>query len=186
MPIGVDCGESGMPQSNDFRDMVYWFRPGSFQMDETKLRSRLTTGRLIVGNIRDRLPEVLGALQGPIGFCSFDMDYFTSTAHVLKAFDAAENTRMPRVLIYADDIFGYHDLNIMSEEVGEDYAFIKFNRQHPSKPILAIRGLKYKRPRPAAWNEKMFTLHDFSHSRYNDCINPANSDETTRLHALRA
>ena len=183
--IGVDCGNSGMPESKDFRDMIYWFRPGSFRMDEAKLRARLGSARLIVGNVEDTIPNLLKDLRGPIGFCSFDMDYFSSTASALRIFDAEEATRMPRVLIYADDVFGYHDLNIMCDEVGEEYAFLEFNRDHPLKHILPIRGLKYKRPRPAAWNEKMYALHDFSHSKYNDCVNPAESDETTQLHALR-
>lgn len=183
--VGVDCGSSGLPSTNDTRDIVYWFKFGAYQMDVPKLRARLKTARLILGDIRDVLSELLVSLRGPIGFCSFDMDYYSSTASALRIFDASECTRMPRVLIYADDIYGYHDLNIMCEELGEECAFREFNHDQPAKRILPIRGLEHKRPRPAAWNRKMYALHDFSHPLYNQCINPFDKAEASRLHALR-
>lgn len=183
--IGVDQGSAGLPDSSDPRDMVYWFKPGAYAMDEAKLRARLSRAELVLGDINRTLPDLLSRIQAPVGFCSLDMDYYTSTCAALRLFEATPAKWLPRVVLYADDIFGFDDLNIMGRDVGEELAFADFNARNPSRKISVIRGLAHKRPRPAAWNEKMFALHDFSHPRHNECINPLADAELARLLSLR-
>lgn len=182
--IGFDNG-AGLPASEDLRDMIYWYQPTAFAMDEQGLRCRLNSATLHIGRITDTLDEALGDLKGPIGFCAFDMDYYSSTRDALKIFEAPTATRQPRVLIYADDIFGYHDLNVTSCDVGEEFAFEEFNNRHSDAKIRPVRGLRYKRPVPAMWNDKIFALHDFSHPDYSRPINPNEPEHATELSSLR-
>lgn len=183
--LGFDNVE-GMPESTDVRDMTYWFRPAAFKMDEPALRARLSAEtRLFPGLIKDTVPQATAALRGPIGFVSIDMDYYSATVDILRIFEAAPETRMPRVVVYADDIFGYHDLNIMGTSVGEERAFAEFNANHSDQRIEPIRGLRYKRPIPAMWNEKMFALHDLAHPDYSKPINPTVGAAASQLLSLR-
>ncbi|QEH79961.1 hypothetical protein EIK56_18210 [Sphingomonas sp. C8-2] len=183
--LGFDNGE-GMPPSSNPKDMVYWYLPSAFAMDIPKLQSRLTKARLFIGMIEDTVQEATRNLRGPIGFCSFDMDYYSATVAALRIFDAPAETRQPRVTIYADDIFGHHDLNIVCDDVGEDRAFAEFNAAHASQKIQPIRGLRYKRPVAALWNDKMYALHDFAHPDYNTPVNPNEASVATRLNSLKA
>ena len=89
------------------------------------------------------------------------------------------------MLLYADDIFGYHDLNIVGANVGEERAFAEFNATHDDMAICPVSGLRHKRPVPAMWNDKMFALHDLAHPQYNTSINPANADQSADLLRLR-
>ena len=104
---------------------------------------------------------------------SIDVDYYSATMAALQVFDAESSTRHPRVLIYADDIFGYHDLTIMSADVGEERAFTDFNDAHPSMQIALCPWTPPQASSiPPSWNEKVFALHDFDHPLYNEPINP--------------
>lgn len=183
--IGIDQGGAGLPNSSDYRDMVYWFKPGAYAMDEAKLRARLSRASLVLGDINKTLPELISRIQAPVGFCSLDMDYHSSTCTALRLFESPTTCWLPRVMLYADDIFGFDDLNIMGRDVGEELAFADFNARHPKKKISVVRGLAHKRPRPAVWNEKMFALHDFEHPRHNECINPLADAEMAGLLSLR-
>lgn len=182
--IGVDQGNAGLPPTQDHRDMVYWFRPGAYAMDEAKLRQRIKRAQLVIGNIEETLPILLSKLDAPIGFCSLDMDYYSSTISALRIFAGPTKNWLPRTLIYADDIFGFDDMNIMGECVGEEAAFSEFNRHDSRIQICPIRGLRHKRPRPAMWNEKMYAFHDFSHPEYNKSVNPLSTKELSELLAL--
>lgn len=182
--LGFDNGE-GMPPSTDYRDMIYWFRPSAYKMDVPALKKRLKSARLVLGDIRDTVGSIASQINAPIGFCAMDMDYYSATASALDLFEAAPETRQPRVMIYADDIFGVHDLNLVCSELGEEKAFFEFNSVHPRKPILPVRGLRHKRPFPAQWNDMVFALHDFEHPHYNRPINPGNAKLASQWTALR-
>ena len=182
--LGFDAGE-GMPTSSDPRDMVYWFRPSAFKMDIPKLQSRLKRARLFIGLIEQTVGEATRDLKGPIGFIALDMDYYSATIQALKIFDEPTGTRQPRVMIYADDIFGFHDLNVVSNDVGEEGAFRDFNDAHSSLKIRSVRGLRFKRPIPAMWNEKIFAMHDFAHPQYNTPINPNTPEYLVKQSSLR-
>jgi hypothetical protein len=183
--IGVDQGAAGLPNSCDYRDIVYWFKAGAYAMDEAKLRKRLARTQLVLGNISETLPELIKKIKAPVGFCSLDMDYYSSTRAALKLFENSNQLWLPRVMIYADDIFGFDDLNIMCEHIGEELAFSDFNNLNLGRKISVIRGLRYKRPRPSTWNEKMYAMHDFNHPRYNDCVNPESDTSAARLLSLK-
>ena len=51
---GFDTG-TGMPPPQDYRDMPYMWQSGYFAMDVPKLRARLTSGKLILGEVEEAL-----------------------------------------------------------------------------------------------------------------------------------
>jgi hypothetical protein len=159
--------------------------PGGIQNGRPEVAGRLTTAQLHIGLIEDTVIEAVSDLRGPIGFVAIDVDYYTASTHVLRIFDTPAKTRLPRPLVYADDIFGWHDLNILCSAVGEERAFADFNAAHDTMTIEPIRGLRHKRPVPAMWNEKMFALHDLTHPDYSTPINPASASQAADLLRLR-
>jgi hypothetical protein len=56
--------------------------------------------------------------------------------------------------------------------VGEHLAIAEFNSEHTMQKIAKIPHLGWMRPRPAAWNEQMYVMHDFTHPEYTRNITP--------------
>ena len=176
---------SGLPETSDYRDLIYWFQPKSFDLDEQKLRSQLKRAKLVLGDIKNTVGSFLDSFKhGPIGFCSFDLDYYSSTKAALDVFEGGSNTRLPRVLCYFDDTVGISDLNIHCNKVGQLLAIDEFNRGSEMY-IGPIHKLRNKRPIKADWNEQMYALHDFKHPLYNKLVNPFDPDQATRSARLR-
>jgi hypothetical protein len=75
--FGFDTGE-GLPTHQDYRDLPYVWRRDFNKMDIEDLRRRLPTAQLILGNVRDTVLTFLQSAEfPPIGFVSFDLDYYT-------------------------------------------------------------------------------------------------------------
>jgi hypothetical protein len=163
---GFDAG-TGMPPPADFRDMPYVFQAGYFRMDEDKLRARLKTSRLLLGPIQDIITEFLrGRDTAPIGFISFDLDYYSSTVSALQIFEADENKFLPRVICYFDDIIGDLD-DAYNEFTGELLAIREFNAAHEHIKVARAQGLRFYGSRlPREWPEQIFVAHFFQHNKY--------------------
>ena len=128
---GFDTGV-GLPPSADPRDLPYAWRRGFYRMDRPALEARLRSARLVIGDVRETVPDFLATAAGvaPIGFVSFDLDYYSSTVDALRLFDDAPSaTRLPRTFCYFDDIIGKDD-ELHCEHVGELLAIAEFNRRH--------------------------------------------------------
>ena len=67
-----------MPVAVDYRDCPYIWKPEYFTMDEDALRSKLTTAHLVIGDVAETIPATVEQMA-PIGFVSFDLDYYSST-----------------------------------------------------------------------------------------------------------
>ena len=169
---GFDTGE-GLPPSTDPRDLPYAWRRGFYKMDRPALEARLTFARLVIGDVRETVPDFLATATGvaPIGFVSFDLDYYTSTVEALRLFDAPHSTRLPRTFCYFDDIIGKDD-ELHCEHVGELLAIDEFNAQHARLKLGRINGLAHKRIFHSAWCEQIYVLHDLAHPRYGDYTGP--------------
>ena len=116
--FGFDTG-SGLPDPVDYRDMTYIFAKGEYEMNETKLRDRLTRAQLVLGNVTDTIPTFLEKFSpAPIGFVSFDLDLYSSTTEALRLFDAQHQSVLPRLYCYFDDIID-GDFILDNEWVGE-------------------------------------------------------------------
>jgi hypothetical protein len=101
--VGFDSGR-GMPKPTDYRDLPYLWNDRFYAMDEPALRQRLRTARLVIGDLSETVPDFVKNLSTPIGFISFDLDYYSSTAQAFRIFSGAPSTRLPRVQCYFDDI----------------------------------------------------------------------------------
>ncbi len=101
----------------------------------------------------------------PLGFVSFDLDYYSSTRDALPLLEAAAETRLPRVLCYFDDVVD-PDYAFFTEAAGELLAIEEFNRSHPKQHLSLLRSLAHTKPLRAAWHGKMYVLHDFEHEQY--------------------
>lgn len=164
---GFDTGQ-GMPAPVDYRDAPFIWQPGQFRMDVAALQARLKTARLIIADVEDGVRRFLGeAKAAPVGFVSFDMDYYSSTVKALAICEAGHEAFLPRALFYFDDIVG-DDSELHCEFIGELLAIREFNASHATMKIAPIHGLASKRPIPDHWHVKTHVLHRFEHPRYCD------------------
>jgi hypothetical protein len=148
--------------------MPYIWRPGFFKMDVELLKRRLTRAELTLGDVAQTIPQFIAhGAAPPLGFVSFDLDFYWSTMAAFRIFDQAPDRLLPRVFCYFDDCIG-DDWELHSRFTGELLAIDDFNAQHVSRKVAPIYGLRNKRRRPAMWNDMMFVMHCFDHPRYND------------------
>jgi hypothetical protein len=155
---GFDTG-AGLPElTNDYRDYPDHWQEGDYPMDEPALRKRLKSNTsLIIGNIRETLPENLGRIPEPAGFVAVDVDVYSSTRDVLWMFSTANRKLLRRVFMYWDDV----DLIFTHRFAGELLAMEEFNCSTSGVKIDRWRGIQKLRPFPeAAWLQRMYIAHD--------------------------
>src|SRR5262249_46372568 len=109
---------SRMPPLVDFRDLPHVWGEGFYQMDATSLRARLKTAELILGDVATTVPQALRVGMPPLGFVSFDLDYYSSTKFAFGIFGGPPETLRARVYCYFDDITG-PETACINEYVGE-------------------------------------------------------------------
>lgn len=170
---GFDTGV-GMPKPIDHRDLPHVWGEGFYRMDQVALRASLKQAHLVLGDISDTAGEFLSRCNRPIGFVSFDLDYYSSTKSALKLFDGPPATRLPRIMCYFDDV-AWPERAYHNEYVGELCAINEFNAEHSSRKLSRINMLSWTRPHPQAWNEQTYVLHDFAHPLY--CVNVTPKEE---------
>jgi hypothetical protein len=155
---GFDAG-SGMPElTGDYRDYPDHWQSGDYPMDEVALRKKLRKNTtLVIGNIRDTLPEYLPRIRESIGFAAVDVDIYSSTCEVLRMFADPSRRMLRRVYMYCDDV----DLMFTHRFAGELLAIDEFNRSNAGVKIDEWRGIAKLRPFPeAAWLKRMYIAHD--------------------------
>jgi hypothetical protein len=155
----------GLPKAKDHRDLPNLWREGFYAMDREKLEKRLKKAKLHCGMVEDTLEEFIKSQSAPVAFISFDLDYYSSTRHALKLFEADEKVLLPRIHCYFDDIMGvtFSDFN------GERLAITEFNGRSENRKISPIYGLRYFLPAPhraAMWPGMMYMAHIFDHQLY--------------------
>jgi hypothetical protein len=163
---GFDTGR-GLPKPTDFRDLPNLFLEGQFPLDEARLLPRLERAELILGMVDQTVPDFMDRRPAPIGFVSFDLDLYSSTASALRAFEADAELMLPRVLCYFDDItgFSYADHN------GERLAISEFNAAHELRKLSPIYAAEFYVPQSEAralWPRKLYLAHILDHPRYSD------------------
>src|SRR5215472_15330256 len=96
--FGFDNGE-GLPTHGDYRDLPYVWQRGFYKMDVATVRRRLPTAQLVLGDVGETVPKFIqSAGFPPIGFLSFDLDYYTSTVAAFRIFQGSDDQFLPRVL----------------------------------------------------------------------------------------
>jgi hypothetical protein len=162
--FGFDTGK-GMPAPSDYRDLPHVWGKEFYPMDEEKLRRALTSATLILGDVGATVPEFMAAGHPPIGFVSFDLDYYSSTKQAFRIFESGCCGHLPRVQCYFDDIF-WPEAAAQNEYVGELCAIKEFNLEHEDQKICQIYGLRHLFPHPAIWHDQMYVMHHFGHPLY--------------------
>jgi hypothetical protein len=157
--FGFDNG-AGLPAlCGDYRDHPDQWQHGDYPMDESALRSKLTSRtRLIIGNIKDTVREFAMKIQeAPIGFAAFDLDLYSSTRDSLQLFAMKDVQMLRHVPLYFDDIgFVFNH-----KFAGELLAIEEFNNLNDRVKIDKWHGLKAERPFPERFYlEKMYVAHD--------------------------
>ena len=141
-------------------------------MDIDKLRARLTTAELMLGDVAETATKWLeGRDKAPIGFVAFDLDYYSSTVKAMALFDGPASTHLPRVYCYFDDVVG-PEFACMNDFVGELLAIDEFNAANEHRKICQIRNLRCARKRDENWYAQMYAFHDFDHPLYTKNIAP--------------
>jgi len=157
--FGFDSGE-GMPAPLDYRDLPHVWNKGFYQMRRAELETKLTTAKLIIGDIQETIPSFVSPY--PVGFIAFDLDYYSSTRNALYIFEA---DHLPRTYCYFDDTI-WPERACHNENIGELCAIREFNEQHANTKLCQIHGLRYMRSHDASWHEQMYVFHDFRHPLY--------------------
>jgi hypothetical protein len=169
---GFDLGQ-GLPPPMDYRDLPYAWQAGQFRMDRAALEARLTSAKLIIGDVAETLPS-FRAQPGlaPVGFAAFDLDYYSSTVNALGLFEGSTDHLLPRVFCYFDDCIG-PDHELHCEYVGALLAIAEFNTRYNDRKLARIHGLRHKRILSAAWNDLIYVMHAFQHPLYGHYIAPS-------------
>ena len=76
--------------------------------------------------------------------------------------------------MFGTEYEAYHEFG------GERLAITEFNKNHPTKKIAQLLGLKYKRRIPSVWNDQIYLVHDFTHPKYSQYCHP--DDTNSRSH----
>jgi hypothetical protein len=177
--IGFDSGH-GMPEAVDYRDLPYVWSKGFYEMDEAKLRSKLSKEtELVIGDVAETVRSWINRKSlAPIGFAAFDLDYYSSTKMALKVFETANyELRLPRVYCYFDDII-WPEHACHNMYIGELCAIQEFNESHEKLKLCPINLLRHMRVHEDPWNEQMYVLHDFTHPLYVRNITTPDEDHT--------
>ncbi|MGY5122658.1 hypothetical protein ACWC2H_43670 [Streptomyces sp. 900105755] len=164
--FGFDTGH-GLPASTDYRDVPYMWTRGQYRLLPDELLTRLAgSAQLVLGDVSQTVPEFLRAqadhlAANPVGFVSFDLDYYSSTTSALALFrDADDAAVLPRVTSYFDDI-----LSIV-EATGELAAITEFNHTEKKGFIGQVNALRSHLPFDPAWADQIFEYHRFEHATY--------------------
>jgi len=158
---------SGLPAPSDYRDVPYFWKAGDYKMDVESLQAELTRAKLILGDVRDSIAKFAQAKPAPIGFISFDLDYYSSTAAAFRIFDGADEMFLPRVICYFDDVRS-DGRALHCEYAGELRAIKEFN-ELPGEvhKLCAFRIQKPVVKFDAPWLRQLWAYHRFSHAQYN-------------------
>lgn len=162
--VGFDTG-AGLPSPKDHRDAPFLMEEGDFPMNPDALRGRLQSAELVLGELAGTVGPFLDSDPAPIGFISFDVDYYSSTRDALRLLEASPQALQPRILCYFDDVHGYP----WGDHNGARLAIREFNESNEQRKIDQLHGLRHLLPRSefeARWPEAIYLAHAFDHPRY--------------------
>ncbi|MFP3942805.1 MAG: hypothetical protein ACLFWF_02875 [Alphaproteobacteria bacterium] len=169
---GFDTGE-GLPEPVDYRDLPYIWKAGFYRMDQEALRSKLKLSKLVLGDVRDTVPNFFETYNAaPLGAAFFDLDFWSSTVEAFRILEAPHERLLPRVFCYCDDVISVEYGGILNEHVGQLAAIRDYNRKHEMRKLAQIAGMSRTRKIPAAWNDQIYVHHTFEHPRYNEYVHP--------------
>lgn len=157
--FGFDTGE-GMPAPVDYRDHPELYKKGDYKMNKALLEKNLPENcQLVIGQVKDTIPHFLqhtDLVNAPIGFISFDLDYYYSTKEALSVLQHHPACYLSCFPVYFDDIALWSH----NSWCGELLAIEEFNQTQPLRKIEKNRFLPYTRIfKHAAWLEHIYFVH---------------------------
>ena len=167
--VGFDAG-SGLPESTDPRDVLYFWPSGSFEMNRPALEARIAgRAELVIGDISKTALTWNPNPDAPLGAILFDLDLYSSTMGAFPLL--TKQNSLPRIWCYFDDVSGGPE-NMTTDSIGEREAIKQFNlaperkdmRDHIS-PAYCFKNLP-----PEGWHQQIYLYHRFSHPLYNKCL----------------
>lgn len=166
---GIDTGQ-GLPPTDDWRDMLYCWQPGSYRMDRSKLDARLRgRAQLIIGDVRETLADFHLPESAPLGAVMFDLDLYTSTVSALQILNRPN--RLPRVWCYFDDITGPPGYTYC-EKTGERAAINEYNSGGGCLSLpYCFKGLPLE-----LWQSQVYVDHSFDQPAYNRWLSGVNAE----------
>lgn len=166
---GFDTGE-GLPPPEGYRDLPYVWQAEHFKMDQAALKAKLTTAKLVLGNVRETLPGFAASHHpAPIGAVSFDLDYYSSTVDALKVFEVPSEHRLPRIFNYFDDIYS-SDLGHVGPGTGVPLALAEFNAAASTRCLGQLTHLEFAYSPAKKWHRQIYSFADFTHPQHDQYI----------------
>ena len=105
------------------------------------------------------VPEFVAQNHPPIGFISYDLDYYSSTRHALAILSSPDRKTLRRVFLYFDDV----DSDINHRYAGELLAIDEFSAMHEDVKIDQWRGVsRYSLFMHPLWLRRMYIAHDLA------------------------
>ncbi len=163
---GFDNG-TGLPKSQDYRDIPYVWSEGFFKMDTDKLQKRLKLSKLVMGDIKDTSESFFKEYSpAPVGAMFIDVDYYNSTVPILKMLHEDDKYFLPRLNLFFDDI------SPDREYLGELLAIKEFNNASENVKISP----EYCKEKVYLWGDRgstatindACTCHRFKHPLYTE------------------
>lgn len=163
---GFDTGE-GLPEPVDYRDLPYIWKTGFYRMDQAALEAKLKRARLVLGDVKDTVPNFFETRRSaPLGAAFFDLDFWSSTKNSFRIFEGSPKTMLPRVFCYCDDVISGEGGGVLCEDVGQLRAIRDYNAGDSSRKLRRVAGLAEKRPVRAVWPHQIYVHHAFDHPDY--------------------
>ncbi len=132
--LGFD-NATGLPPALDIRDHPEIWETGDYKMpDPDELRAKLPDfAELIIGDVADTASGAIARLEThPLGFASFDVDYYSSTVACLRLLDGPAASYLPATFLYFDD----HEKFLTNTPfAGEPLAIAEFNQAHATRKL---------------------------------------------------
>jgi hypothetical protein len=167
--VGFDAG-SGLPESTDPRDVLYFWPAGSFTMNRGALEARIAgRAELVIGDISKTAQTWNPSPGAPLGAILFDLDLYSSTTGAMTLL--TKQNVLPRIWCYFDDISGGPE-NAFTDSVGEREAIKQFNLL-PERRSLRDHlspAYSFKYAIPESWHQQIYLYHRMSHPQYNQCL----------------
>ena len=137
--LDIDCEifgftlKTGLPKYNvNPYDRLYRWSPGEMGLINNDNYKNIKSAKIYFGDVKKTVLEFKKKYKktfkdSPIGFCIFDLDYYTSTKSALNILNMNPNFYLPRTHLYFDD----HSWSSLYE--GERKAVMEFNKKNKNK-----------------------------------------------------
>lgn len=160
--VGFDSG-TGLPALQGYKDHPELWVPGDFTMDKAGLLLQIDgKAEIFFGDIGETVDKFLPTVDSscPIGFCSIDVDFYSSSKSVLRCLTGKPELYAPAVSLYFDDVAIF----TCNKWCGELASIEEFNTENALRKIDIDRSLPGSRPvQTVYWYQRMYVGHILDH-----------------------